>query len=93
MVASVSRPDFTMRVRIWEVKLWTQSKHWSTAKIVINKDPKLPGWKGTEQLACAGDDISGAHMMQVYLPKAVVVGIKKLLHLLVIENMDLRTRL
>lgn len=35
--------------------------------------PKMPGWKGTELTTCPGDDIPGAHMLTVYLPKATVI--------------------
>lgn len=55
-------------------------------KIIVSK---LLGWKGTELSPCAGDDISGVHMVTVYHPKAAALEMEYLIGLLIAQNEDL----
>ncbi|CAD7082050.1 unnamed protein product [Hermetia illucens] len=64
-----------------------------TAEWVRTIIPRLPGWEGVELSTCAGDDIPGAHMVTVFLPKAAAIVTEDLMRLLIAQNEDLHTRL
>lgn len=55
--------------------------------------PSLSNWRGTELMACVGEDIPRAHAITVFFPRSSNFETEKLLALVSTQNMGLHTQL